>query len=92
MSKLAFRITALGLALGLALGVAGGALAQGRTPMGADAAGNAAGTIPAWSAGLAKPPAGFTPGGHYADPFAADKPLATITGANADQYKAQLSP
>ncbi len=88
MSKRAIRI----MAAGLALGVAGAALAQGRTPMGAEAAGNAAGTIPAWNGGLVAPPAGFTPGGHYPDPFAADKPLFTITGANADQYKAQLSP
>jgi hypothetical protein len=88
MNKHAFRIAGLALALC----AAGAAFGQARTPMGAEAAGNAAGTIPAWDGGLVKPPAGFTPGGHYPDPFKADKPLFTVTGANADQYKAQLSP
>ena len=61
------------------------------TPLGGEKAGNAAGTIPAWDGGITRPPAGFTVGGHYPDPFAADRPTVTITGANADQYKAQLS-
>jgi len=62
------------------------------TPMGAVRAGNAAGTIPAWTGGLTSPGAGFKPGGHYPNPFPNDKPKFTITGANADQYKDQLSP
>lgn len=62
------------------------------TPMGAEKAGNAAGTIPAWTGGLTSPGAGFKAGGHYPNPFASDKPKLTITGANADQYKDQLSP
>ncbi len=62
------------------------------TPMGAERAGNAAGTIPAWTGGLTSPGAGFKAGGHYPNPFASDKPKFTITGANADQYKDQLSP
>ena len=61
------------------------------TPLGGEKAGNAAGTIPAWDGGITKPVAGFTVGKHYPDPFAADRPTLTITGANADQYKAQLS-
>src|SRR5512140_347897 len=61
------------------------------TPMGAEKAGNAAGTIPAWDGGITQPPAGYQPGGHYPDPFAGDKPLFTITGQNLDQYKANLS-
>lgn len=61
------------------------------TPIGAEKAGNAGGTIPAWDGGITKPVAGYTENGHYPDPFAADKPLFTITGQNADQYKAQLS-
>ncbi|MGE5097851.1 MAG: DUF1329 domain-containing protein [Betaproteobacteria bacterium] len=61
------------------------------TPVGAEKAGNAAGTIPAWDGGITKPPAGYQPGGHYPDPFAGDKPLFTITGQNLDQYKANLS-
>lgn len=63
------------------------------TPMGAERAGNAAGTIPAWEGGLTAAPAGigYTPGGHHPDPFAADKPLFTITSANMVQYDAQLT-
>jgi hypothetical protein len=61
------------------------------TPLGGDKAGNAAGTIPAWDGGITKPPAGYVPGKHYVDPFAADKPLFTITQQNADKYAAQLS-
>jgi len=88
MNKQAFRV----VGLALALGAAGAVFGQARTPMGAEAGGNAAGTIPAWTGGIVKPQPGHVAGGHYADPFKADKPQFTITGANADQYKAQLSP
>jgi hypothetical protein len=80
------------LATVLVLAFAAPVMAQSRTPLGAEMAGNAAGTIPAWDGGLTKPPAGFQPGGHYSDPFKADKILFTITAANAEQYRNQLSP
>lgn len=60
------------------------------SPLGAEGA-NGNGTIPAWTGGLTQAPANFKPGGSYPDPYAADKPLLTITGANAEQYKANLS-
>jgi hypothetical protein len=69
-----------------------GKLGTTLTPQGAEKAGNAAGTIPAWDGGITRAPAGYTPGGSYVDPFAADKPTLTIDGKNADQYKDQLSP
>ena len=75
----------------VALACAAPALAQQTTPMGAERAGNAAGTIPAWDGGITKPVAGYQPGHYYPDPFASDRPTLTITGANADQYKANLS-
>ena len=62
------------------------------TPIGAEKAGNAAGTIPAWNGGLSKPPAGFDPAKGYVDPFAADKPTLTITAANMEQHKDKLAP
>jgi hypothetical protein len=62
------------------------------TPMGAEKAGNAAGTIPAWDGGLTKAPAGYKDGSHYPDPYANDKPLFTITAANAGQYADRLTP
>ncbi|MGK2871092.1 MAG: DUF1329 domain-containing protein [Alphaproteobacteria bacterium] len=63
------------------------------TPMGAEKAGNAAGTIPAWDGGLSAAPPGVTldPGKHLPDPFAADQPLYTISGANMAQFEAQLT-
>src|SRR3546814_9991240 len=51
------------------------------TPLGAERAGNAAGTIPAWTGGL---PEQDLPRG--ANPFAADKPLYTITAQNMAQH------
>ncbi|MCF4166491.1 DUF1329 domain-containing protein [Zavarzinia compransoris] len=62
------------------------------TPMGAERAGNAAGTIPPWEGGVTRPPATYRPGMHYPTPFPEDKPLFTITGQNAAQYQANLTP
>ena len=64
------------------------------TPMGAEKAANAAGTIPAWDGGLTRVPAGIThkAHGHYPDPFTADKPQFTINAANMERYKDNLSP
>jgi hypothetical protein len=61
------------------------------TPVGAEKAANKDGTIPAWSGGLCDAPSGWTAGKGYTDPFASDKPKVTITAANAEQYKANLS-
>lgn len=60
------------------------------TPLGAERAGNAAGTIPAWEGGITTPPAGYKPGAHHPDPFADDKPLYTITKDNLAQYADQV--
>ncbi len=62
------------------------------TPIGAEKAGNAAGTIPAWDGGNTKIPSGFVAGGHYPDPYSDDKSLFTIDGTNADKYKDNLTP
>lgn len=61
------------------------------TPIGAEKAGNADGSIPAWDGGLKQIPAGYKPGDPYIDPFADEKPVFTITRANLDQYKDKLS-
>ena len=66
-------------------------LGKDLTPIGAESAGNADGTIPAWEGGLTQPPAGWTPEKSYVDPFPGDKPLFTITGANVAQYEAKLT-
>jgi hypothetical protein len=62
------------------------------TPLGGEKAGNADGTIPAWDGGIKSPPAGWTPGKHYVDPFAGDKALFTITKDNLSQYQDKLTP
>jgi hypothetical protein len=65
------------------------------TPLGGEKAGNADGSIPAWSGGIRSPAdAGFPnyhSGEHHPDPYADDKPLFTITAANLSQYAARLS-
>jgi hypothetical protein len=65
------------------------------TPIGAEKAGNADGTIPEWSGGIkSAAEAGFPnfkSGEHHPDPFGSDKPLFTITQANMGQYAAKLS-
>ncbi len=61
------------------------------TPLGGEKAGNAARTIPEWTGGQTRVVPGYQPGKHYPDPFKDDRPLFTITGANADQYKANLT-
>jgi len=67
-------------------------LGKDLTPVGAEKAGNKEGTIPAWDGGLTKAPAGFDAKKGYADPYAGDKPLFTITAQNVAQYADKLSP
>ncbi|MEQ1888182.1 MAG: DUF1329 domain-containing protein [Alphaproteobacteria bacterium] len=63
------------------------------TPVGAERAGNAAGTIPAWDGGLTGPPPGigYELGKHYADPYAGDKALYAVRADNMAQYENQLT-
>lgn len=67
-------------------------LGQDLTPIGAERAGNAAGTIPEWTGGILSAPAGFKPGDHHPNPFADDSILFTITKANLEQHRQFLSP
>ena len=61
------------------------------TPFGAVLAGNADGTIPAWTGGYTTPPVGWKPGDARQDPFASEKPLFSITAANVDKYADKLA-
>ncbi len=61
------------------------------TPMGAEKAGNADGTIPAWDGGYTTAPPGFKPGDKRPDPFASEKPLFSVTGQNMDKYADKLT-
>lgn len=70
-------------------------LGQDLTPLGGEKAGNADGTIPAWTGGIkSAADAGFPnykSGDHHPDPYASDKPLFTITAANLSQYAVKLT-
>ena len=60
------------------------------TPLGAERAGNREGTIPAWTGGYTAAASGYQQGGVRPDPFADEKPLFSITSANAATYAAKL--
>jgi hypothetical protein len=60
------------------------------TPMGAEKAGNADGTIPAWTGGYTTVDPKFKNGGKRPDPFANEKPLFSITAKNMDKYADKL--
>jgi hypothetical protein len=61
------------------------------TPMGAEKAGNADGTIPAWDGGYTTVPPGYQSGDKRPDPFAGEKPLFSITAQNMDRYEDKLA-
>ncbi len=62
------------------------------TATGAEVAGNAEGTIPAYTGGMKEVPACYKGGEFLCDPFPEDKPLFTITAGNVEKYKDKLSP
>jgi len=62
------------------------------TPLGAERAGNAAGTIPAWTGGFTTVPAGWDPSSQLVPDFwAGEAPLYTINAANMAQYANMLT-
>ena len=89
--------------LGLAAFMAGSAFAavspeeaarlgQELTPTGAERAGNADGSIPAWDPAQSQIPAGYEPfSGDFINPFADDKPLFTIDTGNWQDYADNLT-
>ena len=62
------------------------------TPVGAEKAGNAAGTIPAWTGGLPADTGQSLPNNFLEDPFKGEQPEFVITAQNLEQYKANLTP
>jgi hypothetical protein len=68
-------------------------LDQDLTPLGSERAGNADGSIPAWTGGLTSPPEGigYVQGEHLPDPFANEKPLFRITKDNTAEYDAFIT-
>ncbi|MGD1935369.1 MAG: DUF1329 domain-containing protein, partial [Candidatus Phaeomarinobacter sp.] len=89
---IAALLTASAFAMPAAAGVSqaeADKLGNSLTPIGAEKAGNADGTIPAWEP-LANPPA-HSAGDFYADPYADDAPLFTITAENKAEYEDKLT-
>ncbi len=85
------RLTAILLLLAGICSAAGFASDGTLTPLGAERAGNAAGTIPPWTGGITQPPPSYRPGYHETDPFPDDRPLFRIDASNAEQHAQFLS-
>ncbi|WP_341706058.1 DUF1329 domain-containing protein [Halopseudomonas sp.] len=62
------------------------------TPIGAEKAGNAAGTIPEWTGGLPTDAGQSLPNNFLESPYKGDQPEFVITAQNLEQYKANLTP
>jgi hypothetical protein len=61
------------------------------TPLGGERAGNASGTIPAWTGGMNVLPPDYPQSGLPQPIFSDEKPVFTVTQANMGQYSAMLS-
>ena len=59
------------------------------TPLGAEKAGNASGSIPSWEGGITTPPAEYQPGMHHPDPFKAPDGWKGKAVGNASVYEKQ---
>ena len=62
------------------------------TPLGAERAGNADGSIPAWDGGITRPPPGYEQGMHHPDPYPDDRMLFSIDQTNMAEHADKLSP
>ena len=94
MKKLSLALaflTAFGFARAAVSEAEAARLGKDLTPVGAEVAANADGSIPAWTGGIVTPPTGYKVGDHHPDPYASDQPLYTVTNANLAQYAAKLT-
>ncbi|MCT9629225.1 DUF1329 domain-containing protein [Pseudomonas aeruginosa] len=66
-------------------------LGSSLTPVGAERAGNADGSIPEWTGGLSKDAGTLDANDFLSNPFEGEQPLFSITAQNAEQYREQLS-
>src|SRR5262249_59526060 len=92
------KLTAITLAITGAVGAMAAAtpeeaakLKSELTPLGAEKAGTKDGPIPVWTGGVAKAPVDWKAGQPRPDPFAAEKPLYSISAKNLVQYADKLS-
>jgi hypothetical protein len=61
------------------------------TPFGAERAGNADGSIPAWTGGYTQVPSGWTPSDYMPDFFADEQPVLVVDASNMAQHADRLS-
>ena len=67
-------------------------LGRDLTPLGAERAGNADGSIPEWDPDSTRIPAGFEPGSdNYVNPYPDEKPLYTVDVNNWQEYEGLLT-
>jgi len=62
------------------------------TPVGAVRAGNADGSIPAWTGGISQAPDAYVPGKVHSDPYEGEARLFRINAANLDEHSGFLTP
>ena len=62
------------------------------TPVGAQRAGNQDGSIPEWTGGELKAPAGWKVGQPRPDPYSSESRLFSIDASNVDKYRDRLAP
>ncbi|WP_373286437.1 DUF1329 domain-containing protein, partial [Halopseudomonas salina] len=67
-------------------------LGNNLTPIGAEKAGNAAGTIPEWTGGIGSDAGQDLPDNFSSDPYANEQPQFVITAQNYQQYRDNLTP
>lgn len=67
-------------------------LGNNLTPVGAERAGNAAGTIPEWTGGLGPDAGRVVENNFQTNPFAGEQPQFVITAQNYQQYRENLTP
>ena len=99
MQKLVFGACGLALSM-VATGVAAQSLTQSEidqlgttlTPIGAEKAGNADGSIPEWTGGIPTNAGKDLPNNFSENPFKNEKPEFEITAQNYQQYKDKLTP
>jgi Protein of unknown function (DUF1329) len=98
IAKNTMKLTAAFALLGVSAAVMAAVTAQEAeqlkttlTPIGAERAANKDGSIPAWTGGYTTSTPEYKAGDRRVDPFAADKPLFSITAENMDKYADKLN-
>lgn len=89
VAALALTLASQGIAIADATPEQLARLGADLTPTGAEMAGNADGSIPAWNGGVT---VATSNGKHFLNPFASDQPILKIDQSNVDQHAAKLSP